>query len=233
MLKLLSKIYALIGNFSYRKGKTDKAIKWFEKAYRGGKCPPKIGISYGYLQLKTGNVEKADEILTFWRNQRLDQHSQMLAKSNHALVLWKKGHLDEAVALMEEVHTDFKTTTLYGSLGYLLILKGDLERALTFNLEAYEYNDSNAIILDNLGQTYFLRGEYDKARELYEKMIPTDPAFPEAYYNYGLLLLKADQPEEALEMMKKALNYRFSFLSTVKQADIESKIQEIEALRGS
>ena len=221
-----SSLFAYIGNLKYSKGSLEEAINWFAKAYGTGKARPSTTSSYAYLLLKNGKLDESETILNKLISSHPDKDSEMLAKSNLALALWKKGCLDEAISLLEAVINDYKTSTIYGSLGYLLILKGDLEKALQFNLEAHEYNDSNTVILDNLGQIFHLTGQYEKSAEIFEKLLSKNPSFPEAYYNYGLLLLDVNQTEKAVEMMEKALDYKLSFLSTIKKEDIEQKLEE-------
>jgi len=131
--------------------------------------------------------------------------------------------------MLEEVFATYKTTTVYGSLGYLMLLKGDLEKALAFNQEAYEYNDNNSVIVDNLALNYYLLGELDKAEEIYEKLMTKNPTYPEAYYNYGLTLEAKNKIDKALEVMEKALDFKFSFLSNVSREEVENKIQELKA----
>jgi len=221
-------IFKLIGSVRYSKSDTDNALKWLKKSYETNKANPHTAIPYAYLLLKAGRLNESEKVFSEILSKKLSSDDRNLAKSNYALLLWKKGNLDEAVNMLEEVCKEFKTTTVYGSLGYLLILKGDLDRALEFNLEAYDYNDKNPIILDNLGQTYYLRGEQDKAVEIYEKLMPLSPSFPSAYYNYGLVLLKNGDYDKALENMEKALNFKFSPLSAIKKSEIEAKIEEIK-----
>jgi tetratricopeptide (TPR) repeat protein len=224
-------IYATIGKLSYAKGDMDKAIKWYRKAASMQGASPDIIISYCYLLLKKGQTDESERILDdFMRRLSISEDKRNLAKSIKALITWKKGNLDQAIEMLEEVIKNLETSNIYGSLGYLLILKGDLDRALEFNLKAYEYNNSHDVILDNLGQTYYLRGEYEKSVEIYEKLMGKNPkpTFPEAYYNYGLLLLATGKREEALEKMKQALNYNISFLSTIDKDEIRKKINEIE-----
>ncbi|NJD01619.1 MAG: tetratricopeptide repeat protein [Ruminiclostridium sp.] len=218
--------FANIGKLKYSGGNIEEALTWFERAYATGKSKPATTTSYAYLLLKTGRLEESETILNKLISSRPDKDNEMLAKSNLALAIWKKGCLDDAIALLEAVINDYKTSAVYGSLGYLLILKGDLEKALQFNLEAYEYNDSNTVILDNLGLVYHLTGQFEKSAEIYEKLMLKNPTFPEAYYNYGLLLSDINQTEKAVEMMEKALNYKLSFLSTIKREDIEQKLEE-------
>lgn len=222
-------IYALFGSISYTKGNYNEALKWFNKAYTSNKAKPKTIISYAYLLLKSGNIEKPEEILRkLIVSTAAATDEANLARSNLALVLWKKGCLDEAIAMLEEVFGSYKTTTIYGSLGYLLTQAGDLDKALQFNLEAYDYNSSNTIILDNLGHTYYLLGQYEKACVIYDKLLSLKPTFPEAYFNYGLLLAAMNEPENGLQEMQKALKYNFSLLSTVTMEDVKAKINELE-----
>lgn len=220
--------FVLLGSMAYSKGDIEKAIAWFGRANKSGKANPRNSVSYAYLLLKSGKLEDSEKVLNSLLSSSLKQDDRMHAMSNLALVLWKKGELDEAVSMLEEVIKDFKTSNVYGSLGYLLILKGDLEKALEFNLEAYDYNSSNSIILDNLGQTYYLKGEYDRALEIYEKLMQSKPSFPEAYYNFGLVLAKKGDYERALQSMQNALNYRFTFLSTVAKEEITRAIENLE-----
>ncbi len=223
-----STLYKLIANIKYARGDMDKTLHWYRKAYESDKAKAGTAITYAYLLLKGGNIEESEKVFNRIFELKLGQDEEMLAKSNYALLLWKKGDLDGAVDTLEKVIEKYKTTTIYGSLGYLLILKGDLDRALKFNLEAYEYNNTNPVILDNLGQTYYLRGEQDKAVEIYEKLMSHNPTFPSAYYNYGLVLLKSADYEKALENMEKALKFNFSPLSTISKSEIEAKIEEIK-----
>ncbi|NSW90886.1 MAG: tetratricopeptide repeat protein [Firmicutes bacterium] len=221
-------IFALLGRTSYYKGNMEKGLVWFERAYKTGIAKPHTVTSYAYLLLKSGKIEEAEKILENLLRSNLNEDDKMLVKSNMALVYWKKGNLDDAIKTLEEVISSYETTNVYGSLGYMLIQKGDMDKALEFNLKAYDYNNSNAIILDNLGQTYYLRHEYDKAFEIYEKLMALNPSFPEAYYNYALVLKAKGENEKALETVKKALGYRLSFLSTIQKEDIDTLIKELE-----
>jgi len=223
-----SGVYKLIGSVRYSKGDMDNALTWLKKAYESNKADPRTAISYAYLLLKAGRLEESEKVFSELLSGKLNSDDRNLAKSNYALLLWKKGNLDEAINMLEEVTKEYKTTTVYGSLGYLLILKGDLDRALEFNLEAYDYNSSNTIIQDNLGYTYYLKGEFDKAEEIYKKLVASNPTFPEAYYNYGLVLIKKGDPAKAYEFMEKSLNYKLTFLSTITRYEIEAKIEELK-----
>lgn len=226
-------IFALLGRTAYGQGNIKNALEWFHRAYKTGVAKPQTIVSYGYLLLKSGNIEDAEHILDILSRRRLNENDRAVLKSNMALVQWKKGNLDEAINTLEEVIKSYETTNIYGSLGYMLIQKGDLDKALEFNLKASDYNSSNAIIMDNLGQTYYLRGNYEKATEIYENIMESNPKFPDAYYNYALVLKAKKEYPKALETVRKALDYQLSFLSTITKEQIDNLIGELENLNAS
>lgn len=221
-------VYEFSGRYAYTKNNLEKAFKLFEKAYKAKGCNRNFKILYGYLLLKQGEMAKSEEVFNLLMKEKITQSQEMQIKSNLALILWKKDKIDDALELLEKVYEQYKNTAVYGSLGYMYILKGDAKKAMEFNLEAYEYNDSDNIILDNMGQAYYINNEYDKAKEIYEKLIPKAPTFPEAYYNYGLVLFKLNMKDEALQQFKKAVNYKFSFVSTITKEEVEQRIKELE-----
>lgn len=221
-------VYAYLGNVNYQQNKAEDAIRWLNKAAGRKDCKPSYLIGYGFLLLKLGKLEQAEQMLERARGMRLGREEQMGLESNTALLLWKQGRLEEATAKMEALYGEFKNTNLYGSLGYFYILSGDLDKALAFNREAYEFNDSGAVIMDNLGQTHYLRGEYVEALKLYEKLEEQKPTFPEAYYNHGLVLEALGRREEALAKLHKALDYPVSLLSTITREEMEARIAGLE-----
>ncbi|NLN64228.1 MAG: tetratricopeptide repeat protein [Clostridiaceae bacterium] len=220
-------IYRLRGQMEYQKGNTENALKWFKKAIQNKNAGIELKVSYGFILLKTGRLAEAEEILLDSLEKSKDPNDKNLTKSNLALVLWKKGELDNAISMLKEVIAEYKTTAVYGSLGYMMIEKGDLDEALEFNLEAAEYNAENTIIMDNLAHLYHLRGEMDKAEEIFNKLIEKSPHFPEAWYDYGKFLEDKGKKDEAAEMYRKALSYTFSFNSTITREQVQKCLDEV------
>ncbi len=222
-------IYQIIGGRRYSLGKTDESLKWFKRSYDTKKAGIRTYISYAYILLRKAELAKSEEVLMDTLNRFSQSYDIPRVKSILALVLWKKGNLDDAVAMLEEVIQNYKTTSIYGSLGYLLILQGDYEKALELNLEAYDYNSNDRTIQDNLGLNYYLLDRYDESREIYEALLEKSPTIPDPYFNYGLLLLKLNDPEKAIEYMKKALEFNFPYLSSLTKEQVEAKLQEASA----
>ena len=150
-------------------------------------------------------------------------------KQNYALLLWKEGNLTEAIKVTEEIIKDYKNTVVYGNLGYFYILAGMKEKALELNLEAYDFASDDAVICDNLAYSYYMNDDNDKAEEIYISMHggKNPPAFPECYYNYGLVVLKKGDKEKAKELFEKALLQKFSYLSDLDKQTVEKAIAEL------
>lgn len=227
--KFASKIYAIKASSAYQKKDFQGTLTWLDKAYKTGGAKINVVTTYGYILLKYGTVEDAikifDEQLS---STKLSNTDRFNIKSNYALALWKKGQLDEAIALFEEIIPYYKNTIVYGNLGYLYNLRSDFEKALTFNLEAYDYNNSNGVILDNLGQTHFLMGDLEKANEIFKKLMELNPKFPEAFYDYALVLEKMGDKEKCIEKLRNALLYKTNNLSAITDRDIENKLAQME-----
>lgn len=223
----MTSIYCIRGRSEYSKGNLKEAARWYEKAAKSKRASNMVIVNYGFILFKTGKLEEAEKIfLSAVKNSKNKDETNM-AKANLALVSWKKGNLDEAISMLKEVISEYKTTSIYGTLGYLAIEKGDLDEALKINLEAYDYNPDNTVIQDNLAHLYHLRGEMDKAGELFEKLMGNNPHFPEAYYDYGQYLEDCGKANEAAEMYQKALSCEFNFNSTVTRERIRERYEKL------
>ena len=226
----LPSVYIMLGQKNYP-ADVQKTFSYLEKAHKTGRMSKDNVIYYSYMCLREGRLEKAERLINSILAFKVDADTKMKAKSNQALLFWKQGNIDEALEILEEIFKTYKTTSLYGTLGYLLIEKGDYEKSLAFNLEAYEFNDSNNVILDNLGQNYCILGKYEKAAEVYEKLWETaKPDFPVPFYNYALVKHNLGETEDAVELLREGLGKRFTFLAAVSKEEMENKLNEFEEI---
>lgn len=222
-----SNILASIAEVRYGMGHTESALKLYKFADKIGKMKFPHRVRRAYLTLKEGDIDEANKLFVLISMEKLKPEQRAKLKESQALVAWKRGDLAEAIEMLEYVHNSFVSTTTYGSLGYMYIHSGNLKRALEYNLEGYEYNPENDIIVDNLAFTYLKLGDYENAEKYYLKLFEMDPKFPEGYYEYGKYLIDVKhQKEVGIEYVKKALNCRFSFLSMFGRRDVLDYLEE-------
>ncbi len=224
-------ILFLAGSYKFNDNH-ELGLKLMEKAYKTGKLSTKYSLTYAFLVLRDGQLDKAEKLInkiTYLKKQEIQKDYLMLAKINEAIIMWKKGELSQAIATLEEMYDKgYVSTTFYGTLGYFYILDGQISKAFKFNLEGFEYNGTNLVIQDNLANNYLLMAEYDKAQEMYDKLLKQNPEFIEPYYNYAKLMEIRGNKQSAIEYYNKALQYEEKFLSTITHEKIRSDLKNLE-----
>ncbi|XP_047741162.1 intraflagellar transport protein 88 homolog [Hyalella azteca] len=132
---------------------------------------------------------------------------------NKAVMFLRQKNFREAVdtlKMFEKKETKVASTAAT-NLSFLYILQKDLSQAELYASQARDSNGYNEAALVNLGNVCYLRGDYEKARELYLAALDIDAAAVEALYNLGPL-----QPRKALYCLVKALyNLREALYNTV------------------
>ena len=221
-------IQATKGSRAYNAGNTDIAMTYFEKAVKHPFAKPYIKSSFGYVLLREGRLEEAEPyLLEAAQMKTRDERFKYNSILNLAILNWKKGDIDEAIDIVENIRDDYQSSIMYEILGYLYIAKGDYEKALAFNKEAYDYNRDDNVITDNLAQSYYFLGDFDQAEALYEDTIDYIK-FPEAHYYYGILKWKKGDYLAAYEALSTSVRLKVSFLSIV---DKDMLTEKFEALK--
>lgn len=229
---LRADLLTIIANIQFQKDH-GKGFLWFERALKTGKMRPDNQLIYAYLLLRDGGIDKAERMINktlFMDKKKISEDVLRGSKLNLALIKWKRGNLKEAIADLEEMYADgYRSTVHYGTLGYFYVLDGQYQKALEFNREAHEYNDSDDNIYDNLAYNTYLMGDVRAAAEMYEEILEHSPKFLEPYYNYALVLEKMGDYERALELCKQARTYSEKYLSTVTHAQVDTLRARLEA----
>lgn len=219
-------IYISKGTKLIEAGEVEKGLELFHKGCQSKKVDYMTKIRYAFTELKFGDLKKAKQMLMIVLNEKIPNNIRYEAKSIYALILYKEGQPEDAKEVMLEVYENYKNTNMFCTLGYLFNILESPENAVKFNEEAYEYNSDHNVIIDNLGQSYYLNGENEKATEIYEELMEKEPKFPEAYFNYGLVLLKNGKDSLAQEMFNKALEKPFNNLTTITKEEVERYIRK-------
>ena len=229
-----SALYVQAAHRAFRRGDVAGSLAAFAKAEAAGRLDIQTTVSYAYLALKTTATELADVLLTRCltqgrRGRPLKESDRRLVESYRALVLWKQGKLDEAVSLLEGLLAlGYQTATLYGNLGYFLILQGNLDRAEAVCLQAVDWDPEGKVVLDNLASLYLEKEQWTQAAEVYERLLALEPQFPEAWHGAGWAALKTGDASEARRRWKKALELPFHALTTVERSAIEEALVRLD-----
>lgn len=223
----------VMAGYNSKKDRADKALRHIYKAYKTKKSTIHTALVFVYMLLKSGKYEKAGEIIKETEKREMTQFERHQLETNKALLLWKEKHIEESLELYEKLMEDGESTVLYGSYGYVVTLGGDLAKALSVNEAAIRYNPNDSAIMDNLGLTYILIGDYDKAFDIYEKLLSKAPSFPDAYYNAAELMRLMKDYDLGIRYIKTCLAKKFNGLSTISRMDAERKLDQLNRLQGS
>ncbi|MBR5152452.1 MAG: tetratricopeptide repeat protein [Clostridia bacterium] len=223
-------LVAVAAKAQYRKEDYEGARKLLRIADKVGNLNTNNKLLLGYTCLRCGRLEEARVQFNLAMNLfPRDSAERNRVRNLLSLVSWKEGNLTDAIEILEDVMASgYCTTQIYQNLGIFYNLTEDKEKALTFNQEAYAYNEDDAIICDNLADAYASCGEYQKAAEVYEQLMarPIKPDFPEAYYGYGKVLIALGKKEEGVSMIGQSLTKPFSYLSICSREEVQALYQQ-------
>lgn len=215
---------------AHSKGDFDKALELYAQAYEKGMNQPRLLRGYCVLLIRRRQFDKALEVLKKMEKlPGLQPKDKADIHINYAIILWQKGHLDHAMEILEDEFRHLKNGTMYSIIGYLKIEQGDAQAALDFNREALEYDDSDPVFLDNMGQTYYrLLHDKEAAKPYFDKAIELKPKAIDTNYFLALYDLDAGDKEKARDRLKISASGSFSPLNYVTPELIERTLAEID-----
>ncbi len=213
------------------KGDMEAAKKLYEEALAAGMNSPQYMLAYSVMLLRGGEYERAKEVLV--KTQKapgLSEAQRQQLFMNYAVACYKLGDMPRAVELMEKQHQRNPSGLIYNTLGYLYVENGDLEKAKAFIEQALEYDDSDAVSLDNMGQAlYRLAGDKEAAKPYFEKALKEKPTQIDTLYFLSLYDIEAGNKEAAAEKLEKALEGRFSPLNHATRELVQKTLDGLKA----
>jgi tetratricopeptide (TPR) repeat protein len=162
----------------------------------------------GYAALKGGKIKEAKE--AFQNLSQKEGQTGIVGKEGLAAVYVKEGQTKQAFELAKEVERKAPER------GYANVIKGDLLYSQGKVQEAKtEYHKSiekkggeiyhKALGPNQLGRLYADSGQYDKARDSYDRAVAIDPFWIEGTTNKGRAFEKEGKWHKALEAYREAL----------------------------
>ena len=211
------------------KAAAEKNLSW---AYEHGLTKPAYLTAYGALLMQQKNYQKCLEVYTR-AVQNTPENSGFMPTIKASIITcrYKLGQQDDSIledarALYEE----HKSSTIYMLYGYLLMRAGKLEEALKINLEGYEYDDKDASLCDNLGQTYYLMGDTENAKKYFTQAVNIKYNMVDSCYFLAEIYMAEDNIKKAYDLLDDAKDAPFSALTTVTREQINENYELAEKI---
>lgn len=229
--KYLPDIYRARGRKFFSEGNYGAAKRMFKKAVDTGHAKGDIRMEYSYILLRTGDVEEAEQVVNNMLAYKINPKYKGRAIIQRCMCYYKRGNLQEAIDDAMELYNDgYRSIMLYGMIGYFKILQAPMsDDTFNFCKEAYDYADDDRDICDNLLICYYNRGNYEKAKELSDKVLEKKPKFVEAWYHAAQIDDKLGLYEDALEKLEHIKDCNRSYMTTIPELDVIKLRESIKA----
>lgn len=222
--------YASKGNQAFNAGDFKEAAAQYKKCMDTKRPKLNHRINYAYMLMRVGEFDEAEKVLDYiLRFKTVKPIIKNQARQNRCMVYYKQGRLDEAIEDAETAFNDgFRTSAMYAMLGYFKLLKApNADETLKFCEEAYDYDADNRDIKDNLSLVYYNRGDYEKAKEMSDKVLEDAQKFVEAYYHGAQIAVKLGDYEKVREYLNVLPECRWSDMTTVTKEQVKELEQEV------
>ena len=225
---LFTTIKARKASMLINKGDIEGAMKLYAEAEKEGLKEMNALLAYSVLLIRSGKFQEARELLVKIQKYPMNEEHRRQLMVNYASVAYKLGNVEKGIELLERMHQKAPNGMVYQTLGYLYVEAGMYEKAIAFNTEAYEYDDEDAITLDNLGQAYYRLGnEKEKAKEYFEKALEVKPGQIDTLYFLAQYDIEAGDKAAAKAKLEKALEGRFSPLNFATREKVEAALKAL------
>jgi pentatricopeptide repeat protein len=172
-----AQLHFSLGFSYYAKGRLDDAIaQWTETAQlQPGHPGPYLQLGVAYED--KGQYDQAIAAL----QQAIEVNPQyVIARYNLGLLYKKMGRTGEAVEQFQRViEVDETFGDAYNSLAWLYSQEGvNLDEGIALIKKALELDESQGAYWDTLAELYIKKGQVDRAREIFRRMIEREPEEP-------------------------------------------------------
>ena len=216
------------GNKAYAIKDFDTALKKYKKAVSSKFVNAGVIRGYILIELKHGNAETANKVLTDILSTRTFSSQDLLALNvSSALILWKLGNLDKAINTLKDLLEDEKSTYIYETLTTLLIINDNINESLELIKEGLDYDENNTILKSNFGEANYKLGNIDESEETFSSLIEENVSFIEPYYFSALIFKEKGEIEKSIELLENGLATNDSLLTTISKEDAKSLLYEL------
>lgn len=195
-------IFFYRGAVAMNKGPEEKIWINFEKALKAG-VDVERQVMVGSAYVQRGDAARGVEILEkVMANPKAGEFGNT-ATITCSMAYWRMGNMDKAIGVLEDLQeTGFRDDNLSVNLESYLLEKKDLKKAKkAIDKGRPEKTETNGL-MDNRGWYYILKGEWEKAKEVYDELIDDRNAkFPEAYLHGAQVSLHENDIQQAIDRL--------------------------------
>lgn len=96
--------------------------------------------------------------------------------------------------------------------GYTLLKMNDFSRAMECYQEILKLDETNLVALNSMGFIHYFNGDYKKGEEICRRTLSLYPQNAYAHKGLGLHLAKLGRVDEAIDVIKKAIELKKDFI---------------------
>ena len=203
-------IFFYRGAVAINKGPAEKIWPNFEKALKAG-VDTERQLMIGSAFVQRGDAARGLEILEKVIANPKAGDSAKTATVTSSMGYWRLGDMDKAIKVLEELQaTGYTDDNLSVNLESYLLERKDLEGAKkAIDTGRPEKTETNGL-MDNRGWYYIQKGEWDKAKEVYDELIDDRNAkFPEAYLHGAQVSIHENNVEQAIDRLGWGVGKKF------------------------
>ena len=191
-----------LGFAYFKQDDLPKAEKWLKEAAQLNPRDSRIPYQLGFVYRKQGREDEAKQSLSLSEDlhRQDDTEAQLRSECGEKL---DKGPRDEAHAICEKLYHDDDAERLT-ALGMIYGQHGDLNAALKPFLRAAELSPQSPQVQYNLSLTYFQLNRFADARAPLAKALKRWPDLFPLNALYGAVLVKLEEPDQAIEVLRHA-----------------------------
>lgn len=194
-----------VGEALLREGKYSAALRELMKSEKMNDQDSLLHYYMGHVYMQKNRLDLAVE-----RYKRAIELKPDFAgaKNDLGVVYLKKGEIDTAIALFEEVNEEILYASPHNplfNLGRAYYMKKDYKKAEEYLQEALDLEPRFVPSKLWLGRVYRKTGRVDEALKLLEKTVKKDPLFAIAHFDLGEIYEQSGQPEKAVESYNRVI----------------------------
>jgi len=208
------KIYSLA--FLYESsGKFEKALGYYYRFYQETKKSLDIGLKISSLLMKLGQFEAVDLFL-----DTLESDFGTSAQLFNLEGIVKLARKDTSAAIKSfrlSIETDTSYEEPIQQLAQIYIQKNNLAEAIVFYEKLYKSSNWGELYGKTLGMLYYYESEYEKANQLFRKLLADNIGDYELHYFLGLVSLELGDADMARLEFEKTIALRNTFTDAWRQ----------------